>query len=71
MRPVACIGNISGAMHETALIAEPARRLCRAYDKLRSFLRPRSRHPQHVPANCRTLQFLLRSMTVLAILQAA
>jgi putative transposase len=48
-----------------------AARFCRAYDELRSFLRPRSRHPQHVPADCRRHQFLLRSMTVLAILQAA
>src|SRR4051794_17290445 len=48
-----------------------AARFCRAYDERRSFLRPRSRHHQHVPADCRRLQFLRRSMTVLAILEAA
>ena len=49
-----------------------AARFCRAYDELRNFLRLRSRHHQHVPANCRTLEFLRRSkMTVLAILEAA
>src|SRR5215213_9937914 len=48
-----------------------AARFCHAYDELRNFLRPRSRPHQHVPADCRRLQFLLRSMTVLAILQAA
>ena len=48
-----------------------AARFCRAYDELRNFLRPRSRHHQHVPADCRRLQFLRRSMTVLAILEAA
>src|SRR4051812_11593987 len=47
-----------------------AARFCRAYDELRSFLRPRSRHHQHVPADCRRHQFLRSSMTVLAILQA-
>src|SRR5947209_6094502 len=48
-----------------------AARFCRAYDELRNFLRSRSRHHQHVPADCRRHQFLRRSMTVLAILQAA
>ena len=48
-----------------------AARFCRAYDELRSFLRPRSRHHQYVSADCRRLQFLRRSMTVLTILQAA
>ncbi len=48
-----------------------AARFCRAYDELRNFLRPRSRHHQHVPADCRRLQFLCCSMTVLAILKAA
>ena len=46
-------------------------RFCRAYDELRNFLRPRSRHHQHVPAACRRLQFLRRTVTVLAILEAA
>jgi putative transposase len=48
-----------------------ASRFCQAYDELRNFLRPRSRHHQHVPADCRRLQFLRRAMTVLAILEAA
>jgi putative transposase len=46
-----------------------AARFCRAYDELRSFLRPR--HHQHIPADRRRLLFLRRSVTVLAILQAA
>jgi transposase-like protein len=48
-----------------------AARFCRAYDELRNFLRPRSRHHQHVPADRQRLQFLRRAMTVLAILEAA
>ena len=48
-----------------------AARFCRAYDELRNVLRPRSRHNQYVPADCRRLQFLRRTMTVLAILEAA
>src|ERR687890_680833 len=48
-----------------------AARFCRAYDELRNFLRPRSRHHQHVPADRRRPLHLRRSVTVLAILQAA
>src|SRR4051812_7180118 len=48
-----------------------AARFCRAYDELRNFLRSRSRHHQHVPADRRRLLHLRRSATVLAILQAA
>jgi putative transposase len=48
-----------------------AARFCRAYDELRNFFRPHSRHHQHVPADCRRLQFLRRTMMVLAILEAA
>jgi transposase-like protein len=48
-----------------------AARFCRAYDELRNVLRPHSRHHQHVPADCRRLQFLRRAVTVLAILEAA
>ena len=48
-----------------------AARFCRAYDELRNFLRSRSRHHQHVPADCRRLLHLRRTATVLAILQAA
>ncbi len=48
-----------------------AARFCRAYDELRDFLRPRSRHNQHVPADRRRLLLLRRTTTVLAILEAA
>ena len=48
-----------------------AARFCRGYDELRNFLRPRSRPNQHVPADHRRLQFLRRTTTVLAILEAA
>jgi transposase-like protein len=48
-----------------------AARFCRGYDELRNHLRLRSRHNQHVPAARRRLQFLRRTMTVLAILEAA
>src|SRR3954452_13407463 len=48
-----------------------AARFCRAYDELRNFLRPRSRHNQYVPADCCRLQFLRRAPTVLAIMKAA
>jgi len=48
-----------------------AARFCRAYDELRNFLRSRSRHHQHVPADCRRLLHRRRTATVLAILQAA
>lgn len=54
-----------------------AARFCRAYDELRNVLRPRARPHQHVPADCQRLLLrqrlllLCRSVTVLAILQAA
>ena len=48
-----------------------AARFCRTYDELRSFLRLRSRPHQHVPADRQRLLLLGRSVTVLAILQAA
>jgi putative transposase len=48
-----------------------ADRFCRGYDELRAFLRPRTRHNQHVPANRRRLLHLRRATTVLTILQAA
>jgi transposase-like protein len=48
-----------------------AGRFCRGYDELRAFLRLRTRHNQHVPANRRRLLHLRRATTVLAILQAA
>ena len=48
-----------------------AARFCRAYDELRSFLRRRPHHHQHVPADRRRLRHLQRTVTVLAILQAA
>lgn len=49
----------------------PAARFCRSHDELRNFLRPRARRNQHVSAVCRRLLFLRRTVTVLAILQAA
>jgi hypothetical protein len=48
-----------------------ATRFCRRYDELRNHPRPRSRHNQHVPAARRRVQFLHRSLTVLAILEAS
>src|SRR5215216_1382710 len=48
-----------------------ASRFCRAYDELRNFLRLRSHHHQHVPADCRRLLHLRRTATVLAIMEAA
>ena len=48
-----------------------AARFCRGHDELRNFLRVRSRHNQHVPALSRRLLHLRRTMTVLAILEAA
>src|SRR5215217_7779331 len=48
-----------------------AARFCQAYDELRNFLCPRSRPHQHIPADRRRLLFLRRSVTVLAILEAA
>ena len=48
-----------------------AERFCRSHDELRDFLRPRTRHRQHVPANRRRLLYLRRAATVLAILKAA
>jgi putative transposase len=48
-----------------------AERFCRGYDELRAFLRPRTRHNQHVPANRRRLLHLRRATAVLIILQAA
>ena len=48
-----------------------AARFCRGHDELRNFLRLRSRHNQHVPADRRRLLFLRRTATVLSILQVA
>jgi len=48
-----------------------AARFCRAYDELRNFLRAHFRHNHYIPADCRRLQFLRRTMTVLAVLKAA
>jgi putative transposase len=47
-----------------------AARFCRGYDELRAFLRPRTRHSQHVPAHRRRLLHLRRAAAVLTILQA-
>ena len=48
-----------------------AERFCRSHDELRDFLRVRSRHNQHVPANRRRLLHLRRATAALAILVAA
>ncbi len=48
-----------------------AARFCRGHDELRHFLQSRSHHNQHVPADHRRLRFLRRSVTVLAIMEAA
>jgi putative transposase len=48
-----------------------AARFCCAYDELRHYLRPRTRHNQHVPAFRRRLLSLQRTVTVLGILEAA
>ncbi len=50
---------------------EAAERFCRGFDELRAFLRPRTRHNQHVPANRRRLLHLRRATAVLTILRAA
>ena len=48
-----------------------AERFCRGHDELRAFLRPRTRHSQHVPANRRRLLHFRHATAVLAILEAA
>ena len=48
-----------------------AESFCRGYDELRNFLRPRTRHNQHVPADRRRLLHLRRATAALAILEAA
>jgi transposase-like protein len=48
-----------------------AQRFCRSYDELRNFLRPRTRHNQHVPADRRRLLHLRRTSCALAMLEAA
>ena len=48
-----------------------AERFCRSHDELRNFLRLRTRHNQHVPADRRRLLYLRRANRVLAILAAA
>ena len=48
-----------------------AARFCRGYDELRNFLRLRSGHHRHVPADRRRLLLLRRTVAVLGILGAA
>jgi hypothetical protein len=48
-----------------------AERFCRAYDELRDFLRPRTRHNQHVPTGHRRRLHLRGATAALAILSAA
>jgi transposase-like protein len=48
-----------------------AERFCRGYDELRNFLRPRTRHNEHVPADRRRRLHLRHATSALAILGAA
>ena len=48
-----------------------AQRFCRSHDELRDFLRLRTRHNQHIPADRRRLLHLRRATAALAILEAA
>jgi putative transposase len=48
-----------------------AERFCRSHDELRDFLRLRTRHNQHVPADRRRLLHFRRATAALAILEAA
>ena len=48
-----------------------AERFCRSHDELRDFLRLRTRHNEHVPADRRRRLHLRRATTALAILEAA
>jgi len=48
-----------------------AARFCRAYDELCNLLRPRSHDHQHVPADRQRLLHLRRTVTALAIMEAA
>ena len=48
-----------------------AERFCRSHDELRDFLRPRTRHNQHVPADLRRRLHLRRATAALATLVAA
>jgi putative transposase len=48
-----------------------AERFCRSYDELRNFLRLRTRHNQHIPADRHRLLHLRRASCALAILEAA
>ena len=48
-----------------------AERFCRSHDELHNFLRPRTRHNQHIPADRRRLLHLRRATAALSILEAA
>jgi transposase-like protein len=50
---------------------EAAARFRRGYDELRNYLRPITRHCQHVPSNRRRLLHIRRATAALTILQAA
>ena len=50
---------------------DAAERFCRSHSELRNFLRLRTRHNQHIPANRRRVLHLRRITAVLAILDAA
>ena len=63
-------GPVTGLPYPTKSFAS-AERFCRGYDELRDFLRPRTRHNQHVPADRHRLLHLRRATAALAILEAA
>ena len=65
--------GIKGRYHSTRGFKCPksVARFCRGHDELRHFLRPRPGYNQHVPADYRRLRLLRRTVTVLAILEAA
>ena len=66
---IAMIGIPRTALSSRRMAA--ASRFCRAHDEPRNFLRLRSGPYQHVPAARRRSLFLRKTVTVLAILEAA
>ena len=48
-----------------------AERFCCSHDELRDFLRPHTRHDQHIPADRRRLLHLRRATAAFAIMEAA
>ncbi|MBV1800154.1 hypothetical protein [Siccirubricoccus sp. G192] len=65
--------NLNQLAHMASIGALPVtpERFCRSHDELRNFLRLRTRHRQHVPADRRRLLHLRRAAIALALLEAA